>query len=135
MRQLHAFQFQEKQAGLFSVTCFISHVCLSLQVKQVMHLSTFVLSTTMRCDNYSRWELISFSSLYPSCLLLLAEGFDRYLPSSGFLFSVWEWFLQHTASLIYLKMQCRKRSMHAYYIENTCIIFKVRNFSPASHWG
>lgn len=84
---------------------YFSRVSFTSKLQQVMYLSTFVLSTTMRCNNYSRWELISFSSLYPSCLPLLAEGFDRYLPSSGFSFSVWEWFLQHTASLIYLKMQ------------------------------
>lgn len=108
-RQLHAFQFREKQAVLVSFTSSFLTCIFKVAARCP---SALVVSTTMWCNNDSRHKLISFSSLYLSCLPLLAEGFDRYLPSSEFLFSVWEWFLQHTASLIYLKY--RERSMHAY---------------------
>lgn len=77
-----------------------------------------VITTTIRCYSYSWCGIISFSSLSLSCLPLLAEDFDRYLPSSGFLFSVWEWFLRHTAWLIYLKIQ---REIIAY----TCCVNSI----------
>lgn len=98
---------------------FIS--CLYLHFKDTVRCPSALVSTAMYCmlqlcKSDSRCQFISFSSLYFSCLPLLAEGFDRYLPSSEFLFSVWEWFLQHIASLIYLKY--RERSVHACYVKN-----------------
>lgn len=102
---------KEKQARS-SIQLYLLISCLYLHFKAAVWCpSALVLSTTTQRNSDSRCQFISFSSLYLSCLPLLAEGFDHYLPSSEFLFSVWEWFLQHTASLIYLKYS--ERSVHA----------------------
>lgn len=84
-----------------------------------------VITTTIRCYSYSWCGIISFSSLSLSCLPLLAEDFDRYLPSSGFLFSVWEWFLRHTAWLIYLKIQ-REIIAYTCCVNSIHIIFRQK---------
>lgn len=91
--------------------------------------SVFVASTAIRRYTYFRCGVISFSSLYLSCHPLLVEDFDHYLPSFEFLFSVWEWFLQHTASLIYLKIQ---GGIIGTVFKNMHTVSKVKNFSPFS---